>query len=278
MSTGTSSPSPRLRSVAPPVPMMLRALDRVFPPDRQTFMSSEQQTKHEIVKAAGTMGTYLSEIGYEHAASLDVLDFGCGWGGETLWLADRVRSVTGIDVDRNAIDVAQVAARDVGASNCRFVCSDDGTLPFPDCSFDAAFSTDTLEHVMNLDRAFGEIRRVLRPGGSFLTRFGPLFYSPHGYHLYWACQVPYAHLIFGLNAIVAIREQRGGASRTVRTWQDLGLNAKRAHEFRAAITRAGLEIDRCHAIPVRGTKICTVIPKVRDLFIFGIDAHLRRPR
>jgi len=258
--------------------MMLRALDRVFPPDRQTFMSSEQQTKHEIVKAAGTMGTYLSEIGYEHAASLDVLDFGCGWGGETLWLADRVRSVTGIDVDRNAIDVAQVAARDVGASNCRFVCSDDGTLPFPDCSFDAAFSTDTLEHVMNLDRAFGEIRRVLRPGGSFLTRFGPLFYSPHGYHLYWACQVPYAHLIFGLNAIVAIREQRGGASRTVRTWQDLGLNAKRAHEFRAAITRAGLEIDRCHAIPVRGTKICTVIPKVRDLFIFGIDAHLRRPR
>jgi len=278
MNAAANSQSPALRPAARPVPLLLRALDRVFPPDRKTFLSSEQQTKHEIVKAAGTMGTYLSEIGFERAKTLDVLDFGCGWGGETLWLADHVRSATGVDVDCTAIDVAQAAVRDAGASNCRFVYSEDGKLPFHDDSFDAAFSTDTFEHVMDLDQAFGEIRRVLRPGGSFLTRFGPLFYSPHGYHLYWACQVPYAHLLFGLHAIVALREQRGGSSRTVRTWQDLGLNGKRAHEFMAAITRAGLEVERFAAIPVRGTKICAMMPKVRDLFIFGIDAHLRRPR
>src|SRR4029079_15395966 len=235
--------------VTRPVPLTLELLDRVFPPNPSAFMSSAEQTVHESVKATETMGSYLAELG--DTGALDILDYGCGWGGETLWVARRVRSACGVDVDAKAIKQARNALATSGARNCRFELSADGRLPFPDASFDAALSTDTFEHVMDLPLAFKEIARVLRPGGSLLTRFGPLFRSPHGGHLYWACQVPYAHLLFGMDAIVALRERRGGKPRKVGTWQDLGLNGKRLEDYRAAMAAAGFDVVPLRPTPAR---------------------------
>lgn len=260
------------------VPALLTILDRMFPPNAGAYMSGDQQTSHELVKASASMGGYLAELGESRARQLDILDFGCGWGGETLWLADRVRSATGVDVDAESIGQAQRALAASGAGNCRFAWSPDGRLPFDDCSFDAVFSTDTFEHVMDLDLAFGEIARVLRPGGSLLTRFGPLFHSPLGYHLYWACQVPYAHLLFGLRAIGAMRALRGGSSEMPASWQSLGLNGKRFDDFKRSAIRSGLAIVRFKAVPVKGLTVMTAVPKIKDLFIFGVDCHLQRPQ
>jgi hypothetical protein len=121
--------------VTRPVPFMLDVLDRVFPPNPSAFMSSAEQTAHESVKATETMGSYLAELG--DTKDLDILDYGCGWGGETLWVARRVRSACGVDVDAKAIAQAQSALATSGARNCRFELSPDGRLPFPDASFDA---------------------------------------------------------------------------------------------------------------------------------------------
>jgi ubiquinone/menaquinone biosynthesis C-methylase UbiE len=266
----------RAAAAGPAVPRVLQYLDRWFPPDPRAFMSSNEQTQHESVKAIETMGSYLAELG--NTSALDILDFGCGWGGETLWTAARVRSARGVDVDAQAIAQATSALHASGAANCEFAWSADGRLPFPDCSFDAVLSTDTFEHVMDLDLAFTEIARVLRPGGSLLTRFGPLFYSPHGGHLYWACQVPYVHLLFGLDALSALRSLRGGAARKIESWQDLGLSGKRFDDYHRSVTRAGLAIERFAPIPVRGTALAARVPLLKDLFIFGIDCHVRRPR
>jgi SAM-dependent methyltransferase len=257
------------------VPLLLDYLDRWFPPDPSAFMASHEQTRHEVLKATETMGTYLAELG--DTRGLDILDFGCGWGGETLWAAERVRSARGVDVDGKAIAQAQAALAESTVTNCRFEWSADGHLPFAERSFDAVLSTDTFEHVMDLDLAFSEIARVLRPGGSLLTRFGPLFYSPHGGHLYWACKVPYAHLLFGLRAIAALRARRGGAARTIESWQDLGLNGKRFDDYVRSVKRAGLVIERFAPVPVRGLTLATRVPVVRNLFIFGVDCHVRRP-
>jgi len=259
------------------LPWLLQLLDRVFPPNASAFMSCDQQTKHEIVKAEQTMGTYLAELGLTRTVSeLDILDFGCGWGGETLWLAHRARSVRGVDVDEKAIGQARKACETRAVPNCGFEWSPDGGLPFADRSFDAVLSTDTFEHVMDLDLAFSEIARVLRPGGSLLTRFGPLFYSPQGYHFYWACQVPYAHLLFGLDAIAALRAARGGSRTKPASWRELGLNGRRFRDYVASAERAGLEIVRFRPIPVRGLKRLAALPLIGDLFIFGVDCHVRR--
>jgi ubiquinone/menaquinone biosynthesis C-methylase UbiE len=188
-----------------------------------------------------------------------------------------VRSISGVDVDPRAITQAVAALETSNATNCRFLWSQDGRLPFDDASFDAVLSTDVFEHVMDLDLAFSEIMRVLRPGGSLLTRFGPLFFSPQGYHFYWACQVPYAHVLFGLNAIARMRAARGGSQARPETWQDLGLNGKRFREYYASVRRAGFEVVRFTPIPVKQLRVLTRVPFVKDLFIFGIDCHVRRP-
>src|SRR3954466_8992693 len=97
------------------IPLLLAALDRLFPPNPGAFMSGDEQTRHEIVKADATMGSYLAELGAARIGELDILDYGCGWGGETLWVAQRAGSVTGVDLDESAIAQARkaLAASDV---------------------------------------------------------------------------------------------------------------------------------------------------------------------
>ena len=253
---------------------ILRWLDRAFRAEVRKQMSPEEVTRHEIQKASGTMGRYLSEC---PSRDIHVLDFGCGWGGETLWLAKRVKTVTGYDVERSSIEQAERALAADGATNCRFVSSDDGRLPLPDNSVDAVFSTDTFEHVMNLELAYSEIFRVLRPGGVFTTAFGPLFYSPFGYHLHWACQVPYAHLLFGLAPILELRLEHDGTRLPAKRWEETGLNKKRFGDFRTATRAAGFELVRFDAVPVRGLSIATKIPGLRDLLTFGVDCVARKP-
>ena len=164
-----------------------------------------------------------------------------------------------------------------GAKNCRFVSSPDGRLPLPDASVDAVFSTDTFEHVMNLELAFLEIFRVLRPGGVLRAAFGPLFYSPYGYHLQWACQVPWAHLVFGLAPILELRFEHAGTRLPAKQWEDTGLNRKRFGDYRAAARVAGFELLRFDALPVRGLSIATKVPGLRDLLTFGVDCVARKP-
>ena len=254
---------------------VLWALDRFFPPNPAAKMSDTEQASHEVTKAPQTMGTYLAELG---GTAGDVLDFGCGWGGETIWLAGRARTCVGADIELDAIATAERTLANHPADNCSFVHMPNGVLPFGEARFDAVVSTDTFEHVMDLDKAFAEIFRVLRPGGAFLTRFGPLFYSPFGYHLYWACAVPYAHLIFGLPAILEMRNARTTTALRATEWHEMGLNGRRFAEFRGAAERAGFALVRFHPLAVKKLTLLARIPVIGDLFIFGIDAHLRKPR
>ena len=56
----------------------------------------------------------------------------------------------------------------LGASKNGVPCQDVQNLTWPDQSFDVCTSTDVFEHVPDDARAFAEIHRVLRPGGTFL--------------------------------------------------------------------------------------------------------------
>jgi ubiquinone/menaquinone biosynthesis C-methylase UbiE len=100
-----------------------------------------------------------------------VLEVGFGTGNEILDLAERVGStgrVCGIDISPGMLAVAQSKldqARPAATVELRL--ADARQLPYDDGSFDAAYSSFTLELFPDEDIpvALGEIRRVLRPGG-----------------------------------------------------------------------------------------------------------------
>ena len=100
------------------------------------------------------------------------LDAGCGTGAFLLPLARRLAaqsgSVIGLDLSEGTLGEAQARAQAEGLPvTC--VIGDVEALPFDDCSFDLALANYMLYHVPELDHALGELRRVLRPGGTLLA-------------------------------------------------------------------------------------------------------------
>lgn len=112
--------------------------------------------------------------------SSKILDIGCGFGKISLELASSGYSVTGIDVNVEAIRLSDTAAKDLDANNidekAGFVVGNASDLPFQESSFDLAvmqaFLTtvpDTQERV----RMIQEVFRVLKSGGYlYLVEFG----------------------------------------------------------------------------------------------------------
>ena len=94
------------------------------------------------------------------------LEIGAGTGYFTLnMLQDGVvREATATDISPGMLDALQANAARVGVAVDTVAC-DAEDLPFDDESFDLVLGHAVLHHLPHLDRAFAELRRVLRPGG-----------------------------------------------------------------------------------------------------------------
>ena len=97
----------------------------------------------------------------------DALEIGAGTGYFSLNLlqAGLIERATATD-----ISPGMLAALDENASRLglevRTAAAEAETLPFPDESFDLVFGHAVLHHIPDLERAFSEFARVLRPGGT----------------------------------------------------------------------------------------------------------------
>jgi SAM-dependent methyltransferase len=103
----------------------------------------------------------------ELAVGADILEYGCAYGGNLLRLAGRARTATGIDISDIAVEKGGERARQQGVTNLRLEAMNAEAMTFPDDSFDLVFGSGIIHH-LDIDRAFAEIARVLRPGGRAL--------------------------------------------------------------------------------------------------------------
>jgi len=104
------------------------------------------------------------------------LDLGCGTGRAIPLLATAGWTVTGADVSK---DLLAVAEQHAGQFAEQLVWADAHALPFKDRSFDAVVSILTHTDVDDPRVVFSEARRVLRPGGVFVyLGVHPCFGSP----------------------------------------------------------------------------------------------------
>jgi SAM-dependent methyltransferase len=120
--------------------------------------------RRSIAQATGTLGE----------GPLAVVEFGCGTGADACLFARRGHNVTALDFSSSAIALTSQAACDARLPNLtpRQLDYSRLPLPFPDGSFDLAYSHLGLHYFPDAltTALFAEIRRILRPGGFFAIR------------------------------------------------------------------------------------------------------------
>lgn len=119
-----------------------------------------------------TFNTFLSQ-----PCPTMVLEVGCGDGMLLELLANR--GIPAMGVDASSSGVGRCIQRGLRAQ-----CLDVSTepLPFSDDELDLVVSLETFEHLMNPHYALQEVRRVLRPRGTFICSIpNPLTGHPYIY-------------------------------------------------------------------------------------------------
>ena len=100
-------------------------------------------------------------------APRNVLDIATGTGDLALLIEKTLKpeSIIGCDISEGMMQVAREKCRRRGITNIRFEKEDCTALSYPDNSFDALTSSFGVRNFQELEKALGEMHRVLHPGG-----------------------------------------------------------------------------------------------------------------
>ncbi len=103
---------------------------------------------------------------FESGRDRDVLEIGVGMGSDhSMWAEASPRSLTGIDLTPRAVEFTRQHL-DAAQLESELRVADAENLPFEDACFDLVYSWGVLHHSPDTPKAFKEVLRVLRPGGT----------------------------------------------------------------------------------------------------------------
>lgn len=131
--------------------------------------TAEKYAKSQIAD----MDSYTYTLGRTRSylsADDKVLEFGCGTGSTALLLAKDVLHITASDLSSNMTEIGSNKARDQGVTNIKFVTSDIYSSEFENGSYDAVLAHNLLHLLEDLPSAIVQIRNLLKPGGTFISK------------------------------------------------------------------------------------------------------------
>jgi len=120
--------------------------------------TGQHQVRQKLAKALG---------GLDGTSFGDGLEVGSGTGYFSLNLLQMgtIERLTATDISPGMLQRFSATADALGL-DAKTVATEAEKLPFDDESFDLVFGHAVLHHIPDLERAFAEFRRVLRPGGA----------------------------------------------------------------------------------------------------------------
>lgn len=138
----------------------------------------ESTSNRRFYAAAQRVKDHVDAWVARHARDAVLLDYACGNGKSAIQAAaSGARLAVGIDISETSVHNAQENAERAGvAERCRFLQRDCEDTGLPSASFDAILCSGMLHH-LDLNRAYPELRRLLRPGGRVLC-VEALAYNP----------------------------------------------------------------------------------------------------
>jgi ubiquinone/menaquinone biosynthesis C-methylase UbiE len=96
------------------------------------------------------------------------VDIGCGAGHLSFALCTQVAHVIALDASAEMLEVVRKQASVRNLSQVETRQASAGALPFDDAAFDIVGTRYSAHHWLDIEKAIGEMRRVLRPGGHAL--------------------------------------------------------------------------------------------------------------
>jgi ubiquinone/menaquinone biosynthesis C-methylase UbiE len=205
----------------------------------------QTQVRTKLVKALG--GPPAGPFG-------DALEIGAGTGYFSLNLAQLglIERPTATDISPGMLRALRASAERLGVA-IETVETEAETLPFADDSFDLVFGHAVLHHIPDLEAAFGEFSRVLRPGGTVAFCGEP---SRYGDRL---AAVPkrFGHASApAWRALVRAREATNGHARDEACGHDHELESEvDVHAFDPAALRAWMREAGFDDIRVQGEEL-----------------------
>jgi len=103
------------------------------------------------------------------------VEFGCGGGVVLEAVAERAKSVVGMDIA--SLGLQKAIARSNARQNAFYLQADVAYAPLRNACADVVYSLEVLEHVWNPEAVLSEMVRVLRPGGLLFIS------TPNGFSL-----------------------------------------------------------------------------------------------
>ena len=131
--------------------------------------TGQEQVRLKLDKALG---------GIDERGFGDGLEIGSGTGYFSLNLLQLgvIERLTATDISPGMLQRLSTTAEGLGLK-ARTVVTEAEELPFEDESFDIVFGHAVLHHIPDIERAFSEFRRVLRPGGAIAFAGEPSRYG-----------------------------------------------------------------------------------------------------
>jgi SAM-dependent methyltransferase len=203
-----------------------------------------------------------------------VVDFGCGYGYQSVALATKYDcTVVGIDTNPRGISKALALARsmDVPESKVSFVDRATGAMKG---TFDVVISQNSFEHFGNPASILNEMVSLLADSGKILITFSPPWLSPYGSHMHFFTRVPWVNVLFPENAVMAVRRRyRDDGARRYEEVES-GLNKMTLERFEGIVASSGLEIAFKRYRCVKNVNFLGAVPIVREFFVNSVSVIL----
>ena len=140
----------------------------------KNFSKPEGMLGRLLLNGMNSGHTSISKWGLAHygwEAHTAVLDIGCGGGANIArLLAACPRGwVAGIDISDESVKKSREVNRAGLGKRCEIKKGTAESIPFADGTFDAVTTFESIYFWKDVSKAFAEVRRVLRPGGTFMV-------------------------------------------------------------------------------------------------------------
>ena len=98
-----------------------------------------------------------------------VLDVGCGGGINLNRMSKKAKMVYGVDFSIESVKLSrEVNRQEIHDGKVKVIEGNVANLPFEDDTFDIVTAFETVYFWPDIEKCFGEVKRVLKPGGTFL--------------------------------------------------------------------------------------------------------------